>query len=284
MTLRANGSYIGPRASAVSTTAASGVWDFRTAQRYQEEAAWPIVFSPAKISGLQAWYDLSDATTVTDSGGNISQVDDKSGNDYHLAQATAALKPTYETAAVNGLNVLTAIEDASANRQTVSTSNASLAAIGGADFTVATVARMNTVGGSTGRADFFLWDTGGLSSDTVLVRFNNDTNDFRIFFRDAASDSLTVLSSDNLWSADQLYVLITTVSGSTVTVYQNNAQVATGSNAAVGPAPSFYSICRPLGGSSASISVGEQVIYNSALSASGRTLLYDYLAAKWGIS
>ena len=54
-------------------------------------------FTPASLSGLTLWYDPSDAATITESGGAVSQVDDKSGNDYHATQATGASQPTTGT-------------------------------------------------------------------------------------------------------------------------------------------------------------------------------------------
>jgi len=263
-----------------SLTAAPGIWTLREAEFYKRKAQWPVPFAPDVLTGLQAWYDASDASTVTESSGSVSQIDDKSGNDYHLTQATAGLKPTYETAVQNGLNVITAINDLT-YRQTLESSNASLAAIGNGSFTVVTVARMNTVGGSTGRADSFSWGSGGFSA--AFVRFNNDINDFRLFFRDDSNNRVDQNSADNFWSADQWYVMITTVDGNAITVYQDNSQVVTGDKTGLNINVKNYQMMRPQD-ANGSISVGEQVIYNSALSTADRTLLHDYLVAKWGIT
>jgi len=43
-------------------------------------AAW----TPASLPGLFAWYDPSDAATVTETTGDITQLNDKSGNSYNL--------------------------------------------------------------------------------------------------------------------------------------------------------------------------------------------------------
>lgn len=50
---------------------------------------------------LKAWYDASDPLTVISSGGLVSDWYDKSGNAFHLAQGTAARKPSLATQ--NGL-------------------------------------------------------------------------------------------------------------------------------------------------------------------------------------
>ena len=41
MSVRSNGSYIGPRPAGPSTSVASGIWDLRTAERQKRANAWP---------------------------------------------------------------------------------------------------------------------------------------------------------------------------------------------------------------------------------------------------
>ena len=59
-------------------------------------------FSPNQIAGLSAWWDASDASTVTVNSGSVSEWRDKSGANRHLTQATAANRPGYTSAAQNG--------------------------------------------------------------------------------------------------------------------------------------------------------------------------------------
>lgn len=63
-------------------------------------------WSPLDLPSLVAWYDASDTATITSSGGAVSQWDDKSGNGYHLTQATGAMKPTTGSTTQNGLNTV----------------------------------------------------------------------------------------------------------------------------------------------------------------------------------
>ena len=62
-------------------------------------------FSPLDLSPT-LWLDASDESTITESGGAVSQWDDKSGNGYDLTQATAAAQPVTGSRTVNGKNVL----------------------------------------------------------------------------------------------------------------------------------------------------------------------------------
>jgi hypothetical protein len=66
-------------------------------------AATGDTFTPLDLSPL-AWWDASDAATVTTSSGDISDWDDKSGNGWHLEQTTSGNRPAYTTSAINGLN------------------------------------------------------------------------------------------------------------------------------------------------------------------------------------
>lgn len=72
-------------------------------------------FSPTDITGLVAWYDFSDITTlyqdsakttpVASDGDPIGYIVDKGPNGYDLLQATSTQKPTYKTAILNGKSV-----------------------------------------------------------------------------------------------------------------------------------------------------------------------------------
>jgi hypothetical protein len=60
----------------------------------------PLSFSP------QLWLDASDTTTITESGGSVSQWNDKSGNGRDFVQATAGSQPSTGTITLNNKNVI----------------------------------------------------------------------------------------------------------------------------------------------------------------------------------
>jgi len=62
-------------------------------------------WTPAEIT-VETWWDASDTDTITDSGGAVSQWNDKSGNNNHLTQGTASAQPVTGTRTINGLNVI----------------------------------------------------------------------------------------------------------------------------------------------------------------------------------
>jgi hypothetical protein len=83
-----------------------------TFQPKSQAVAGAAAWTPASIAGLVAWYDFSDANTLfTDAGSTkvsadgdlIYQANDKSGNNYHISQATSAQRPLYKTGIQNSL-------------------------------------------------------------------------------------------------------------------------------------------------------------------------------------
>tara|TARA_R110000868_G_scaffold52100_1_gene164839 strand:+ start:2677 stop:3462 length:786 start_codon:yes stop_codon:yes gene_type:complete len=63
-------------------------------------------WTPANIT-TQLWLDASDSATITTVSSKVSQWNDKSGNTRNATQSTDANRPTYTTAGLNGLNVIT---------------------------------------------------------------------------------------------------------------------------------------------------------------------------------
>lgn len=61
-----------------------------------------VAWTPSSLSTLSLWLDADDAATITQSSGAVSAWNDKSGNAYHVTQATGANQPSYVTAARNG--------------------------------------------------------------------------------------------------------------------------------------------------------------------------------------
>jgi hypothetical protein len=64
------------------------------------------VVTPTSVSGINFWYDATDAASITSSGGLVSQWNDKSGNGHHMS-ASGALRPTLTSKFRGGRNVIT---------------------------------------------------------------------------------------------------------------------------------------------------------------------------------
>lgn len=71
------------------------------------EVLAPAVSSGPPTSNLRGWWDASDLSTVHESGGFVTQWDDKSGNSAHMIPSPSATSgPVTGVRTKNGLNVL----------------------------------------------------------------------------------------------------------------------------------------------------------------------------------
>ena len=59
---------------------------------------------PIQLSGCTLWLDAFDTSSIIQSGGKVSQWNDKSGNSYHATQTTGANQPTYIKSTVKCLS------------------------------------------------------------------------------------------------------------------------------------------------------------------------------------
>lgn len=64
-------------------------------------------FVPSDVSGLRLWLDASDASTITQSGGAVSQWNDKSGNGFNAAMSVPSIRPLYNATGFNGYPAIT---------------------------------------------------------------------------------------------------------------------------------------------------------------------------------
>jgi len=64
------------------------------------------VWNPGMIQAA-LWLDAADASTITKSGGAVSQWNDKSGGAYNFAQSSSTLRPLYASETLGGKNVVT---------------------------------------------------------------------------------------------------------------------------------------------------------------------------------
>ena len=58
------------------------------------------LWTPASLRPT-LWLDAADASTITLNGSTVSQWSDKSGNGFHVTQATASAQPTYQATGFN---------------------------------------------------------------------------------------------------------------------------------------------------------------------------------------
>lgn len=212
------------------------------------------------VSGYSMWFDSADASSLTVSGGTISEWRDKSGNDHNLIQPTGSNQPTYGSRTINNIYVpdFDGSNDFMYNFSFIPKPPISL-------FFVA----VNDT--ASGFAALFS------GSGNALESHRNGTNLGVLRNSDGSSLGSTVPVTQSAVSVYQ-YLVSTSVcdlrgdDNGSINGHGVNLDSVTGS---------FY-ICNRPAGLIWDGAVAECVVYSSVLDRQAASLVFNYLREKWG--
>lgn len=231
-------------------------------------------YDPGNISTLALWYDASEAATITESSGAVSQWDDKSGNDDHLTSPGAAgTEPTTGVASHNGRNVLRLDGSNDYMRNTAITSMA--------NTTVFIVYRsmidplpnnsiqslIATKAGGGGSPGWGVY--GKLFSSTTdrRIRVESNASSVQIY-----KNGVPGTAGHNPGTAGDLVLAEMTIATIDITSVTANTTLQIG--AFIGEEGTFHG----------EYDIGEILIFNGVLSSADKNLVGNYLSQKWAIS
>lgn len=235
------------------------------------EAPW----TPANIATVVGWYDASDTATITETGGAVSQWDDKSGNGLNLSQGEGTRQPLTGTVSMNGVN---ALKFDGSNDRMATSSNPFGAAVDNA-FVIA-VHKVDAVANGTfftltgsrnnvnrwqshapwGNGTIFLDNGGGAAPNRISTSYGVTAGtNVMVGFYGSTTDNVQQIFKNGS-------VLIEDASGHSV---------ATVGNIFVGGDG---------GTDHQNTSIGEFIIVNGNISTVDRQKLEGYLAHKWGLA
>lgn len=318
MSLRSNGSYIGyNRVTTTAQDSASGIWSLAAAERRRRAAAWPGLFLPTSIAGLQLWLDASDASTLYDatSGGSLVAADggvarweDKSGNARHATQSTSGDRPLRKTAIQGGKDVLRF--DGTSDFMTVPSSTAAFKCLHDGDSTVFLVVKAGT-SSNPGHGRYTLLSNirdGGTNRVGIEINHRDsdpttENNFLELSVFKGLSSNYPIYSANNNYFASGSFGVMSMVlkpddgtSSNRVAIRNNGANLSTANTAAganqtvsSSNADSDLNISRRPGDAYAADGFvagdyAEIIIYDSALGTADREAVENYLLAKWAIS
>lgn len=263
-------------------------------------------FTPASVTGLAAWWDASDASTLYDatSGGSLVAADgavarweDKSGNARHATQATSGSRPLRKTNVQNGLGVLrfdgSDLLDSSDFGDLTS----------GAALTMFAVIKR----GSSAANQVFLSKYGksnvddGSTADGWLWR-SNDSSPGAMFFGGTTDESggasnSTVASGATLDTFAVFSVRVSAGAISAASFTRNNSSLTSSATATGAETLTDNSYGVTIGAIRYTFNyeanqylqffngdIAELCVYTSALSTENRAAVNQYLMTKWGIT
>lgn len=238
---------------------------------------------PASISGLAAWYDFSDISTlfqntiatvpVTTDGQGIARANDKSGKGRNILQGGAGA-PVYKTGIQGGLSVgrFTGVND-----WLTSTSFVQSAAGGGC---LIGVAKFSTYVSGTQTAAGFRSNATPLISTMAIQRASANTG------TGAASDGVSANSTDTQAATDDVFHVFTLTKGAGTNILLRVDGTGTQTVAVFSPNTSgqTFSI-GSRASSSADLMIGdvaEVILYDNNIGATAYAALEVSLKRKWG--
>ena len=227
-----------------------------------------LPFDPRSISGCQLWLDAADRATILLSGNNVTQWNDKSGNNRN---ATATGTIPY-TATINGVPALSFLGNVSTYLRG-SLTNTGPTITGFAVF-VMNASSQNNVRilsvASPGQADY-----NSLSTAQIVGRDTIGYHVVRNLVGSAVSATFGIPAlTSSLFTDSNMTIFLNGTAGTTSATSGNFGY----SEYTLGSSPTEENLVWLNG------SIGEIVMYHSALTTAQRQQIEGYLAWKWGLT
>lgn len=220
------------------------------------------VFSPLDVPDLKLWIDIDDNSTITESSGDISQVDDKSGEGNDLSQVTGSLQPSLITAAHNGKDTMRF--DGVDER------------IDRATFTGGELTQPNTI--------FIVCTMPSATLETVFDGTSSGGSTRHVFQRNTTAYQVFAGLAPTFDTVNtafaQFNLLFNTTSSD---MRRNKTNLATGISVGSETLDGFRIGANITPGQFAAIDVSEVLVYNADVSDTNRDSIETYLENKWGV-
>jgi hypothetical protein len=267
-------------------SAASGVWTLGEQYLARVADIWPVsVAVPAVVENSVMWLDAADLSTITESGGSVSQWDNK-GSLGNFTQGSGALQPTTGASTLNGRNVL----DFSSDLLTAVNTNEWKFLHDGTKYVVHVVGKVTNVANQQRFID---------NIDTAItngIGIENRATGQQGHIIAAAGTGQTVNITGNNQFVNNEYLVFGIVADPSASPAANRSEVYKNAGAAIkdnanttaantsNPVDALRigqasSAASPLVGS-----IAEIVIVSGAdATETNRVIIRDYLNAKWGV-
>jgi hypothetical protein len=229
-------------------------------------------FDPRRIAGLSAWWDATVASSVTLTGGFVSQWSDLSGGGLHLTQATEASRPG--TATIGGKTAI----DFDGSNDFLANSGVPT---GWTFGTVCLAFSQDTTAASQALASANV-----PSSNLRMGLLWSNNGEFRTQSVNAAAATTSVGGGSAATNTPRLLAYTFDGQSSASLRLSGTALAGTTSTTTSADAGFVVGIRRISGALSLPLDgkIGEVIVYNRVLSAAEIGRVERYLAAKWGVA
>lgn len=242
--------------------------------------------SPPKFSSnCLVWYDGADSASVTvDASANVTQWNDKSGNDYHLT-SIGSKHPTYSSHWTNGRGALNFTRD---DFQYLTFS--ALPIRGSMTFFV--VAQMSSGGSNDGTSSLISIDGHGDNTSNRIYEISCYNGDSVLKFNDQNVGSSTVFGAALSPGLNSPYLSLMVRNKSNETLgaqlneqaLQESSHIGSAGNTTAATTSTIYVGMQKAKNARYHYGyIGEIIIYNKILNDLETTAIRNYLMEKWGL-
>ncbi len=242
-----------------------------------------VGFDPKTIPGCALWLDAADSSTLTLSGSNVTQWNDKSGNGYSVSQSNASLQPTLTSSAQNGLS---GIQLATNKYLTQTATNMSNFTTGTTNSLFVAAKNASTNTGWNIVCSIWFTDTGGGGTSRFHFSFNDDSTGTILNGTTLLAASSAVRRNTTSINTLANTILGFTVSTSSVTIHTNGITTSLSGVTLPNPTGATQFVIgdsRNMTRVSSDIMIFEMIGFNTQLTTSQRQQIEGYLANKWGL-
>lgn len=229
------------------------------------------------VAGYKLWLDAADASTITSSGGAVSQWNDKSAFARNFTQGTGANQPTTNSRTLNGKNVL----DYDGTNDVMSCPSSTsffnyLHSTSGTTFFVGIR--------DTGNGIMFKNNTGGSASVGVY----SDMQDFISVTKGVSGNPSAILQNQITIPTSGFLVSVkwnpvSTTDALRVNISLNNGAFVGDVGFYAAPSTADATENMQIGNGNYNGAIGEFIVYEGLLSNDDIASVKSYLLSKWGL-
>jgi len=247
-------------------------------------------FSPNQISGLAVWLDAADDSTVTLNGSTVSEWRDKSGNQRHFAQSTAASQPEYVSGGQNGKSLIRNATNKFLRRESGgSVLSESLSYLGQTTHTIFIAWNPNAL--SASNYIFWAWNPADSVNDRLQLTGPSASGANGLYTIDSGAFTNSRLTTTaNAFTVAVPHVVTFRRDGSAFASWGNGNNIGTatrGSAAAVDYSGTFGLFTDVQANGNAGVSAAgdlyEVICYDRAVTDAERQSIERYIGTKWSI-
>ena len=250
------------------------------------------VVSGPPVSGYKLWLDATDATSITASGGAVSQWNDKSGNASNFTQGTGANQPTTGTRTINSKNVIDF--DGSTDWMSVPSSTGLFKYLHSSTGATTFVVGIVDDSAENAKVIFGTSDFGSAQTGAIIQATSAEKTEIAIVRGEGGASTALAFDVNTLTTGAAFY-LVNKFDGGNATAGNRikeslNGGAFAGANTLTNAASSSNSTGDlTLGAtgnakiSSLNGAIGEVIFYEGILSDANIDLVEAYLTAKWGL-